>query len=39
VADGTSQVGATRAFLTVAGYVTVAAAIAGTVSARRDVTA
>ena len=32
VADGTSQVGATRAFLTVAVYVTVAAAIAGTVS-------
>ncbi|HEY3051053.1 MAG TPA: hypothetical protein VGJ40_04950 [Gaiellaceae bacterium] len=39
VAGGTSEVSATRAFFTVALYVTAAAAIAGTVFARRDVTA
>jgi ABC-2 type transport system permease protein len=39
VAGGTSEVSATRAFLTVAVYVTLAAAIAGTVFSRRDVTA
>jgi ABC-2 type transport system permease protein len=37
VAGGTSEVSATRALLTV--YVTAAAAVAGTVFARRDVTA
>jgi ABC-2 type transport system permease protein len=36
---GTSEVGMTRALLTVAAYVVVAAAVAGTVFARRDVTA
>jgi hypothetical protein len=39
VAGGTSAVSATRAFLTVAVYVTLAAAIAATVFSRRDVTA
>ena len=39
VAGGTSEVDATRAFVTVAVYVTLAAAVAGTVFARRDVTA
>jgi ABC-type transport system involved in multi-copper enzyme maturation permease subunit len=39
VAGGTSEVDATRAFVTVAAYVTVAAVVAGTVFARRDVTA
>ncbi len=39
VAGGTSEVTATRAFLTVAAYVIAAAAVAGTVFARRDVTA
>jgi ABC-2 type transport system permease protein len=39
VAGGTPEVSATRAFLTVASYVTLAAAVAGTVFARRDVTA
>jgi ABC-2 type transport system permease protein len=39
VAGGTSAVSATRAFLTVAVYVALAAAVAGTVFARRDVTA
>jgi ABC-2 type transport system permease protein len=39
VAGGTSAVRATRAFLTVAVYVTLAAAIAATVFSRRDVTA
>jgi hypothetical protein len=39
VAGGTSAVSATRAFLTVAAYVTLAAAIAATVFSRRDVTA
>ena len=39
VAGGTSEVTATRALVTVAGYVTVAAAIAATTLARRDVTA
>jgi ABC-2 type transport system permease protein len=39
VAGGTSEVSATRAFLTVAVYVLAAAAIAGTVFERRDVTA
>jgi ABC-2 type transport system permease protein len=39
VAGGTSEVSATRALLTVAVYVTLAAAIAGTVFSRRDVTA
>ena len=39
VAGGTPEVTAARAFLTVAVYVSVAAAIAGTVFARRDVTA
>jgi ABC-2 type transport system permease protein len=38
VAGGTSEVSATRAFLTVAAYVTIAAALAGTIFARRDVT-
>jgi ABC-2 type transport system permease protein len=38
VAGGTSEVSATRAFLTVAVYATLAAAVAGTVFARRDVT-
>jgi ABC-2 type transport system permease protein len=38
VAGGTSEVGATRAFVTVAAYVAVAAAVAGAVFARRDVT-
>jgi ABC-2 type transport system permease protein len=38
VAGGTSEVGVTRALLTVAGYVTVAAALAGTIFARRDLT-
>jgi ABC-2 type transport system permease protein len=39
VAGGTSEVSATRALLTLAVYVTAAAAVAGTVFARRDVTA
>jgi len=39
VAGGTAEVSATRAFLTVAAYVAVAATVAGTVFARRDVTA
>jgi ABC-type transport system involved in multi-copper enzyme maturation permease subunit len=39
VAGGTSQVSATRAFLTVAVYVAVAAAVAATMFVRRDVTA
>lgn len=39
VAGGTSEVSATRAFLTVAFYVTIAAAAAGTIFARRDITA
>ncbi|HET7855047.1 MAG TPA: hypothetical protein VFL41_01175 [Gaiellaceae bacterium] len=39
VAGGTSAVSATRALLTVAIYVAVAAAVAGTVFARRDVKA
>jgi ABC-2 type transport system permease protein len=39
VAGGTSEVSAGRAFLTVAVYVTLAAAIAATVFSRRDVTA
>jgi ABC-2 type transport system permease protein len=39
VAGGTSEVSATRAFLTVAAYVTLGAAIAATVFSRRDVTA
>jgi ABC-2 type transport system permease protein len=39
VAGGTSAVSTTRAFITVATYVALAAAIAGTVFARRDVTA
>lgn len=39
VAGGTSEVSATRAFLTIAVYVTAAAILAGTVFARRDVTA
>jgi ABC-2 type transport system permease protein len=39
VAGGTSAVSATRALLTLAIYVAVAAAVAGTVFARRDVTA
>jgi ABC-2 type transport system permease protein len=39
VAGGTSEVSASRALLTLAVYVTVAAAVAGTVFARRDVTA
>jgi ABC-2 type transport system permease protein len=39
VAGGTSEVSATRALVTVAGYITVAAAIAATTFARRDVTA
>jgi ABC-type transport system involved in multi-copper enzyme maturation permease subunit len=38
VAGGTSEVSATRAFLTVTVYAVVAAAVAGTVFARRDVT-
>jgi ABC-2 type transport system permease protein len=38
VAGGTSAVSATRALVTVAVYVAVAAAVAGTVFARRDVT-
>jgi ABC-2 type transport system permease protein len=38
-AGGTSAVSATRAFVTVAVYVALAAAVAGTVFARRDVTA
>jgi ABC-type transport system involved in multi-copper enzyme maturation permease subunit len=38
VAGGTSEVSATRAFVTVAAYVAVAAAVAGAVFARRDVT-
>jgi ABC-2 type transport system permease protein len=38
VACGTSEVGVTRAFLTVAAYVIVAAALAGTIFARRDLT-
>jgi ABC-2 type transport system permease protein len=39
VAGGTSEVSATRAFVTIAAYVTAAAAIAATAFARRDVTA
>jgi ABC-type transport system involved in multi-copper enzyme maturation permease subunit len=39
VADGVSEVSATRAFLTVSLYTVAAAAIAGTVFARRDMTA
>ena len=39
VAGGTEEVSATRAFLTVAVYVIAATAVAGTVFARRDVTA
>ena len=39
VAGGTTEVSASRASLTVAAYVLVAAAIAGTIFARRDVTA
>jgi ABC-2 type transport system permease protein len=39
VAGGTSEVSATRALVTVAGYITVATAIAATTFARRDVTA
>jgi ABC-2 type transport system permease protein len=39
VAGGTSAVSATRAFVTVAVYVAVAAVVAGTTFARRDVTA
>jgi ABC-2 type transport system permease protein len=39
VAGGTSEVSTTRALLTLAVYVTVAAAVAGTVFVRRDVTA
>jgi ABC-2 type transport system permease protein len=38
VAGGTSEVSAIRAFLTVAVYVTVAAALAGTIFSRRDLT-
>jgi ABC-2 type transport system permease protein len=38
-AGGTVEVSATRAFVTVAAYVVVAAAVAATVFARRDVTA
>jgi hypothetical protein len=38
VAGGTSEVSALRAFLTVAVYVTVAAALAGTIFTRRDLT-
>ena len=39
VAGGTPEVSATRAFLTVAVYVTAAAALAGMVFTRRDMTA
>jgi ABC-2 type transport system permease protein len=39
VAGGTATVSVTRAFLTVAVYVVLAAALAGTIFARRDVTA
>jgi hypothetical protein len=39
VAGGTSEVSATRAFVTVGVYVAAATAIAATVFARRDVTA
>lgn len=39
VAGGTSQVSATRAFLTVAVYITAAGALAGTIFARRDMIA
>ena len=39
VAGGTSEVSATRAFLTIAVYVVAAAVVAGTVFERRDVTA
>jgi ABC-2 type transport system permease protein len=39
VAGGTSEVTATRAFLTVSVYVAVAAALAGTIFARRGITA
>jgi ABC-2 type transport system permease protein len=39
VAGGTSEVSAARAFLTVAVYVAAAAAVAGTIFARRDITA
>jgi ABC-2 type transport system permease protein len=39
VAGGTPEVSATRAFVTVAVYVAIAAAVAGTTFARRDVTA
>jgi hypothetical protein len=39
VAGGVSEVSATRAFLTVSLYTVAAAAIAGTVFARRDMTA
>jgi ABC-2 type transport system permease protein len=39
VAGGTSEVSAARAFLTVAIYVAAAAALAGTIFARRDITA
>jgi hypothetical protein len=39
VAGGTPEVSAARAFATVAAYVIVAAVVAGTVFARRDVTA
>jgi hypothetical protein len=39
VAGGTSSVSATRALVTVAAYMTVAAVVAGTVFARRDATA
>jgi ABC-2 type transport system permease protein len=39
VAGGTSEVSAERAFLTVAVYAAAAAAVAGTIFARRDITA
>jgi hypothetical protein len=39
VAGGTSEVSASRALLTVAAYVVIAAAIAATTFARRDLTA
>jgi hypothetical protein len=39
VAGGTPEVSAARAFVTVAAYVAIAAVIAGTTFARRDVTA
>jgi ABC-2 type transport system permease protein len=39
VAGGTSEVSTTRAFLTLAVYITIAAGLAGTTFARRDITA